>query len=372
MCRVRAYFLSATPPAQPTLESILPGLRASAQACDQTGEWPGRDWEDLCAIGATRWVLPRDLGGDELSPLELHMKYERIAAASLTAALILTQRDAAADLIASSPREGPQGPTTAALLTGTNYVTVGIAQLTTSRQGGPPALRATPVDPGASSGPAYRVEGVIPWCTGAANAAAGVAGAVTPDGRQVLFTIPVPSPGLTVEPPMQLAALRASWTAELRCDGVLISPEQVLRGPAAGVLSPRRTHLPLGQAFLALGLCRAAIDLIGGHASVQAQRAVEQFERQLAAVREEVVALSAPDRTADATAAAPALRGRCNDLAVRATHAAVALYKGTGLLPDHPAQRLARESMFLLVWSCPTPVTDCTVDLLAEGNRARM
>jgi alkylation response protein AidB-like acyl-CoA dehydrogenase len=368
MCRVRAYFSSIASSDQPTLDSILPHLRTSAQACDQTGEWPAQDWAELCAAGANRWVLPRDFGGDELSPLELHLKYERIASASLAAALVLTQRDAAVDLIAGSPREPPAGGPLAALLTGADYVTVGIAQLTTSRQGGPPALRATPVESGASAeGPTYRVDGVIPWCTGAAKAAAIVAGAVTPAGAQVLFTLPVPNAGLTVEPPMQLAAFRASWTSQLRCDGVLIQPEQVLRGPAANVLSPRRTHLLLGQAFLALGLCRAGIDLIGDHASAPASRAAEQFERQLAAVRGEVIDLSQPDRTADATAAAPAIRGRCNDLAIRITHAGVALYKGTGLLPDHPAQRLARESMFLLVWSCPTPVTDCTVDLLADG-----
>jgi alkylation response protein AidB-like acyl-CoA dehydrogenase len=70
-----------------------------------------------------------------------------------------------------------------------------------------------------------------------------------------------------------------------------------------------------------------------------------------------------------ATANTAELRGRINDLAVRATHAAVALYKGTALLLDHPAQRLAREAMFLLVWSCPNPVIDCTVDLLA-GDRS--
>ena len=30
------------------------------------------------------------------------------------------------------------------------------------------------------------------------------------------------------------------------------------------------------------------------------------------------------------------------------------------------AQRLAREAMFLLVWSCPNAVIDCTVDLLTK------
>ena len=71
-----------------------------------------------------------------------------------------------------------------------------------------------------------------------------------------------------------------------------------------------------------------------------------------------------------ATAQAPTVRGRCNDLSLRITHAAVALYKGTVLLADHPAQRLAREAMFLLVWSCPNPVIDCTVDLLSAGRGA--
>jgi hypothetical protein len=60
------------------------------------------------------------------------------------------------------------------------------------------------------------------------------------------------------------------------------------------------------------------------------------------------------------------LRGQVNDLAVRITHAAVALHKGSALLIGHPAQRLARESMFLLVWSCPNPVIDCTVELLSS------
>jgi hypothetical protein len=37
-------------------------------------------------------------------------------------------------------------------------------------------------------------------------------------------------------------------------------------------------------------------------------------------------------------------------------------------MTTHPAQRLAREALFLLVWSCPDPVIDCTVELLSEGR----
>ena len=95
-------------------------------------------------------------------------------------------------------------------------------------------------------------------------------------------------------------------------------------------------------------------------------KAHAHFDAQLQAVRAEVHALCQPGREADAAAANTRVRGTCNDLALRVTHAAVALYKGTALLADHPAQRLAREAMFLLVWSCPNPVIDCTVDRLSK------
>ena len=92
---------------------------------------------------------------------------------------------------------------------------------------------------------------------------------------------------------------------------------------------------------------------------------LERFEEQIEALHVRVVAACAEG--AD-PAQVPVLRGECNDLALRSTHAAVALYKGSALLVSHPAQRLAREAMFLLVWSCPDPVIDCTVELLSGGG----
>jgi alkylation response protein AidB-like acyl-CoA dehydrogenase len=89
---------------------------------------------------------------------------------------------------------------------------------------------------------------------------------------------------------------------------------------------------------------------------------------QLNELRNEILDLSQPGRENEATNAASRIRGQCGDLALRITHAAVALYKGAALLADHPAQRLAREAMFLLVWSCPAPVIECTVDLLSEAR----
>ena len=88
-------------------------------------------------------------------------------------------------------------------------------------------------------------------------------------------------------------------------------------------------------------------------------------------MREEIRSLSQPGREQEAASAAPRVRALCSDLAIRATHAAVTLYKGAALLASHPAQRLAREAMFLLVWSSPNPVIDRTVELLSKDPAGR-
>jgi alkylation response protein AidB-like acyl-CoA dehydrogenase len=240
-----------------------------------------------------------------------------------------------------------------------HFTTVGIAQLTTSRQGAAPALRATKVSGG------YQLDGVIPWCTGAPMAQFIVAGAALDDGKQILFLMEPHLSGVTIEPVMQLVALRSTFTTSLKLKKVLLDDRWLLRGPAPAVLG-RTNSLTLGQTFLAMGLCRSAMKLIEAHDSDRARAALARFEDQLREVRDEVLSLSQPGREGDAAAANARLRGVCNDLALRAAHAAVTLYKGTALLMDHPAQRLAREAMFLLVWSCPNPVIDCTIDLLSE------
>jgi len=125
--------------------------------------------------------------------------------------------------------------------------------------------------------------------------------------------------------------------------------------------------VPLPQAFLAMGHARGAIDLIAQHDSERGRSLGDRFTSQLDALHAEVVTACGPDAT---PAEIPRLRGECTDLALRITHAAVALYKGNALLPWHPAQRLAREALFLLVWSCPDAVIDCTVDLLSESKRS--
>jgi alkylation response protein AidB-like acyl-CoA dehydrogenase len=291
--------------------------------------------------------MPRAFGGDELDPIALHLRYEQLARESLSLALILTQRDSAVGIIAAAGHQRLLQEIAAGV-----FVTVGIAQLTTSRQGGPPSL-------------AFRDEklhGVVPWATGAAQAKYIVVGAVS-DRGQVLLALPSDAKGITIDPPLPLVALADTWTSSIRCDGVVVADDMILLGPSDNVMALRRKSVPIPQAFLALGHSRGALDLIAKHDSERARKLAERFRAQVESLHARV--LDACRDGAD-PALVPLLRGHCNDLALRVTHAAVALYKGTALLLSHPAQRLAREALFLLVWSCPDPVIDCTVDLLAE------
>ena len=341
------------------LAAVLPEIRRRADGADVGGNWPVDDIGALHDAGILSAAVPAPLGAG-LSALNQHLIYEEIARASLAVALIVSQRDAAIGLIDSSS-SAARTELLQQLASGV-FTTVGIAQLTTSRQGSAPALKAIAEPDG------YRIEGLIPWCTGAAKATFIVAGAAIDQGQQLLFLLRPESAGVKIEAPLPLVALRSTWTTAIHCDGVRIPAADVLGGPADKVLV-RSNQLPLGQAFLATGLCQGALDLIVEHRSPAAQAAAESFQSQLAELRQKILDLSQPGREPDAVAAGLEIRGRCNELAVRITHAAVALYKGTGLLAGHPAQRLARDAMFLLVWSCPNPVIDCTVEMLSNSSR---
>ena len=60
----------------------LTAIHHRAGLYDQTGDWPAEDLDALAAAGAMRWAVPKEFRGEELSPLELHLRYEWIAAAS--------------------------------------------------------------------------------------------------------------------------------------------------------------------------------------------------------------------------------------------------------------------------------------------------
>jgi alkylation response protein AidB-like acyl-CoA dehydrogenase len=340
-----------------SLDEALALLAEHAAAADAYAAWPTASWDALRRAGVLGWAIPRAYGGEERSPLDLLEGYGRLAGACLTTCFLLSQRDAACRRLRDSGDEALGRELFPALARGERFATVGLAQLTTSRQHVRPVLTAR------RAGDAFRLDGVMPWVTGAPHADHFITGAVLDDGLQVLLVVPRDTPGLTVGTPLDLMALQGSLTGEVRCDNVLVEKRWVLAGPAERVMPPGRGAGSLETSALALGLARAAVDYLAAESAKRPElgSADQACELTWQVLSSRLRQLAGPDGTPEA---ATRLRAQANVLVLRATQLALAAAKGTGFVRSHPAQRWARQAMFFLVWSCPRPALEGTLAYL--------
>jgi len=240
------------------------------------------------------------------------------------------------------------------LAAGETFATVGISQLTTSRQHGKPALAAR------EHGDAFILDGYAPWVTGAPDADFLVIGAMLEDGRQMLAAVPQKTPGITVGQPLELMALEGSLTAEIRCENAPLDRRWVLAGPTEQVLTLGKSGTGgLETSCLALGLAQRAIDHVSTEAAARPEweSTASRLRRVADQLRIDIHALAGKGSAEEAAR----VRGRANTLVLRATQAALIASKGTGFLRGHPAQRWARQALFFLVWSCPRPAAEATL-----------
>jgi len=253
--------MNRTAPDWPSLDASLDALVASLAEsdaiADEAGSWPGRLWSILVDHGATRWALPEALGGPSADRASLVIRYAKVAEGSLVAAFILTQHDAAIRRLVAARGEGKASADAwlARIAKGKIFPTVGISQLTTSRRHGPRAMVARE----AASG--FVLDGAMPWVTAAERADLFVTGGVLDDGRQLLAAVPRDRRGLSVRPAFELAALGASRTSEIVCEGVSLDREDVLVGPSMDVMSTPGLAGTGGleTSALAMGQARAAL-----------------------------------------------------------------------------------------------------------------
>ncbi|WP_020474048.1 acyl-CoA dehydrogenase family protein [Zavarzinella formosa] len=334
-------------------ESLRLKLLAGANAADTQIDWPGESCAGLAEAGVFKWSIPAEYGGSGLGVQDQLRGSEAIAASCLTSSFILSQREAAIRRILAGPAHLRERylPEAAA---GRLFLTIGVSQLSTSRQHMGPSLRAT----GKAEG--LRLDGDIPWITGADQAGVIVAGATLPDDRQILFALPVPRNGVTISPPLMLAALIGSRTAAIRCENVEIASEDLLWGPTEQILG-KIGGGGLETSCLALGLAVAATEYLQQESKTrpELETVAGQFSQSVESARRRLHALA--DGSPDPESVA-ALRVDCTRLALQASQTGLLFAKGTGFVVPHPAQRLARQALFFLIWSCPRPVAAGVLD----------
>jgi alkylation response protein AidB-like acyl-CoA dehydrogenase len=341
----------------PLAAPVLDALAALSDRADENAAWPEESWKVLQDAGVLKWSIPVEYGGVGYGHHEVLSGYEQIAGACLTTAFILSQREAAVRRLLANPVSAFLGRYLPALAAGEQFASVGLSQLTTSRQHQSPALLATPLGP-AGNPSTYRLDGLIPWVTGADQADFLIVGGTLADGRQVLFVMPTDRPGVTVEPPAPLMALEGSRTSQVRCSHVELGRDLLLAGPAEKILSAGRGGVGgLETSCLALGLAGAAVDHLKQEMAARPDLAeiAVRFEEARQAARAHLHRLvdGEPDQ-----AETVALRVECTRLALQASEVVLAVSKGAGFVVPHPAQRWVRQAAFFLVWSCPRPAAE--------------
>ena len=346
-------------PADPGLEELCGRLGALSEGLARDNAWPLEQLRLCGEYGVFSWFVSRAGGGLGWSAVEIVRGYLALSSACLTTAFVLTQRSGACRRIEATDNHPLKTRLLPGLISGRTFATLGISHLTTSRRHlSRPALRAEETRSG------FLLNGCSPWVTGAVHADTVVAGATLPDGRDLLVALPTGTAGVTIPSPVSLTALTASRTGPVNCRDVEVGRAQVLAGPAPNLMQGKSGAATGGHATsaLALGLARSAIRFSEGEAVRR-----PDLSSPVSALREEWTALRDELLTA-AGGSGPSgtqIRARANSLVLRATHAALAVAKGTGFAGGHPAGRWCREALFFLVWSCPGPVTAANLRELA-------
>ena len=318
-------------------------------------DWPGGLWAELVRVGAHQWAVDQATGAVDPDRVLALRRYAQIASGSLSAAFILTQHDASVRRLAVALAQNQR--LLEHIRGDQSFVTVGISQLTTSRRHGAHAMRVTP------AGDGFVLNGIMPWVTAADHAQVIVTGGILDDGRQLLAHVRVGQKGLTIDAPFDLAAMRCSRTSGVRCADVVVAADQVLAGPSDDVMStPGLTGTGgLETSALALGQAFCAIRSLGSE-SEQRPELKDSFEALASNWHETWSMLEATAVAEPGSLPSSAIRSQANSLALRSTQAYLTGSKGSGFVSDHPAQRWARQALFFLVWSCPSPVARAAID----------
>jgi alkylation response protein AidB-like acyl-CoA dehydrogenase len=209
--------------------------------------------------------------------------------------------------------------------------------------GAEPLLRARP------DGDGWLLDGESPWVTGWGRV--DVLLTAARHGDQVVWSLldAAPAPGLDAQP-LRLVAVNASGTVTLRLSGYRVPPERVVGlEPHAQVMARDAARLRLNGS-LALGVAARCCALLGP----------SPLDAALTAAR--AALRTVPDHEL------PAARAGASALAARAATALVAATGSRAVLTGQHAERLARESLFLLVFGSRPAIREALLHRLGAAT----
>ncbi|MFF4360103.1 acyl-CoA dehydrogenase family protein [Streptomyces sp. NPDC001604] len=332
-------------------------LAPNAARVDQEGV-PASHLEAVRRSGLLGVSAPREYGGAGAPDPVAREVQEILAGACCSTWFVQTQHHTPVRLLAKSElpvRERLLGPLASGeLLAGIAYAHV----------------RAFPRVPvrATAEGDGWRFDGTVPWYTGWGLNDVMLLAGVT-DSAEIVFAFADAreQPGLRASQPMQLAALTAARTVSLELDGLWLPEDSVvLRTPQekfALVDLPRSTN----ASPAVFGVAYAALRVLEDAGETETARGLRG---RLDEVRRQAYELADHPVPHERIGERLALKTRSYDLMRAATTAAVVAGGGRTMDVRHPAQRLAREGMFLLVQGQTSVVRRAHLDALTEIQEA--
>jgi hypothetical protein len=207
----------------------------------------------------------------------------------------------------------------------------------------------------------WRFDGTVPWYTGwGLNDVMLLAGVTDTDEALFAFTEARDQPGLRASEPMRLAALTAARTVSLDLNGLWLPEEAVaLRTPYERWAATDRTKA-LSANPAVFGVTEAALALLDEDTATPLRTRLTEIRGQAYALADHPV----PHQYLEERLA---LRTQAYEVLQAAATAAVVAGGGRSMLLSSPAQRLAREALFLLVQGQTPESRTAHLNALAGG-----
>lgn len=327
-------------------------LAPQAAQVDRT-EVPARHIEEIRRSGLLGVSAPREYGGAGAPDSVAREIQEILAGACCSTWFVQTQHHTPVRMLAKSElpvRERLLGPLASGeLLAGIAYAHV--------RAFPRVPVRATAERDG------WRFDGTVPWYTGwGLNDVMLLAGVTASDEIVFAFADAREQPGLRTSEPMRLAALTAARTVSLELEGLWLPEESVvLRTPQEKftlVDLPRSTNTSPAVFGVAYAALRVLEDSGEAETAQDLRVRLDEVRRQAYELADHPVAHEHVEERL-------ALKTQSYDLLRAATTAAVVAGGGRTMDVRHPAQRLFREGMFLLVQGQTSVVRRAHLDALS-------
>lgn len=299
---------------------------------------------------------PLEFGGPEMPEPLFRRFQEEVARASGALAFLQTQHQSAVSMLARSDNRPLVEEYLPRMGNGGRFVGIGFSQL---RRPGPPAMRAEPVEGG------YVLDGEVPWITGWDFYEEFLIGAQLPNGDAVFAPVPLrDGAGVTVSPPMELAAMGSANTVSASFEGFFLpAPRVAFIRPAGWIKNNDQINIAL-QGHFAIGCAQAGIDVVRAAAERRGacflSEAAEALQKELEACRQ-ATAEAQKSVDEETTEERLTVRAWAIDLAARAAHAAVTASSGAANSLHHPAQRIYREALVYTVSAQTTPIMEATL-----------